>query len=189
MYIYIYLFIYLSIYYICIHTYTHTYIYTYTHTHISLSIYIHTHTHTSLSLYIYIYIHTYIIYIDIYIYIYIYLCIISYLYTLHYEVSKIPPGDKSHGSRMGIRFNSRPLTTPHCRRPGFWILELLFLRCNLPLPPTSDIYGSCGSRYLEWCPLFWTLSKVPGILVIGKRTILGVGFLRVSMALYGYSRH
>ena len=37
-----------------------------------------------------------------------------------------------------------------------------------------------------WCPSFWALSKVPGILVVGKCTILGVGFLRVFIALYGY---
>ena len=37
-----------------------------------------------------------------------------------------------------------------------------------------------------WCPSFCALSKVPGTLVIGKCAILGVGFLRVFIALYGY---
>ena len=37
----------------------------------------------------------------------------SHSHTLYYEVSKIPPGDKFQGSRMGLRFNSRPLTLPH----------------------------------------------------------------------------
>ena len=36
-----------------------------------------------------------------------------------------------------------------------------------------------------WCPSFLALSKVPGILVIGKSTILGVGFLR---GIYGTVR-
>ena len=40
-----------------------------------------------------------------------------------------------------------------------------------------------------WCPLFWALLTVPGILAVGKHTILGVGFLRVFLALYGYLRH
>ena len=35
-----------------------------------------------------------------------------------------------------------------------------------------------------WCPSFWALSKVPGILVTRKCTILGVGFLRVFIAFY-----
>ena len=39
-----------------------------------------------------------------------------------------------------------------------------------------------------WCPSFWALSKVPGILVIGKCTILGVGFLRVFIAFYSTLR-
>ena len=30
--------------------------------------------------------------------------------TLYYEVSKIPPGDKFEGSRMGLLFNSGPST-------------------------------------------------------------------------------
>ena len=91
------------------------------------------------------------------------------------------------GSRAIL--DSRPLTLPHCRPLEVLIPGIVFLCCNLLLPPTSDIYGSCG-RYLEaWCPLFWELSKVPGILVIGKCTIFGVGFLRVFMALCGYLRH
>ena len=47
-----------------------------------------------------------------------------------------------------------------------------------------------------WCPSFLALSKVPGILVIGKRTILGVGFstgiygtVRVMAALLHLSKH
>lgn len=36
---------------------------------------------------------------------------------------------------------------------------------------------------------FGALSKVPGILVTGKCTISGEGFLRVFMALGGYLRH
>ena len=47
-----------------------------------------------------------------------YVCLYIYIYThdtLYYKVSKIPPGDISHGSRMGIARNSRPLTLPHCR--------------------------------------------------------------------------
>ena len=113
--------------------------------------------------------------------------------TLYYEVSKIikiPPGNKSQGSRMIAR-HSRPLALPHCRPLEVLVPESFFLWCSLLLLPTSDIYGSCGSRYLEsLAPIvFWELSKVPGILVIGKCTILGVGFLRVFMALYGYLRH
>ena len=124
----LYIYIYIN-FYICIHTYTHTHIYIYIYIHISLYICIHTHTslsiytHTHLSLSLYL--HTYITHTHTYMYIYICMYVISYLYTFHYEVSKIL-GDKSQGSRMGIRFNSRPLTTPHCRPPGFWFLELLF---------------------------------------------------------------
>ena len=65
----------------------------------------------------------------------IYLWTTTYLHTLYYEVSKIPPpGDKFQGSRMGLRFNSRPLTPPTLGGFGFW--NCIFLCWNLQLPPT-----------------------------------------------------
>ena len=73
------------------------------------------------------------------------------------------PGFQNGDSVQFQTFDHPPFVDP--RR--FWFLELFFLCCNLPLPPTLDIFGSCevATRKAQ-CPLFWALSKVPGILVI-----------------------
>ena len=93
---------------------------------------------------------------------------------------------------MGMRFDFRPLTPPIVDPRRFWFLELFFcfnaVICYFrPLQIFMD-HVEVGT-WKAWCPSFWALSKVPGILVIGKRTILGVGFLRVFLAFYGYLLH
>ena len=86
---------------------------------------------------------------------------LKYLKHLKY-LKYIPSTTKCLRSPLGINsrvlewgsraiLDSRPLTLPHCRPlevliPG---VVFFFLCCSLLLPPTSDIYGSCGSRYLE----------------------------------------
>ena len=89
---------------------------------------------------------------------------------------------------MGMRFDFRTLTPPIVDPWRFWFLELFFFDVVIcyfrPLQIFMD-HVEVGS-WKAWCPSFWALSKVPGTLVIGKCAILGVGFLRVFIALYGY---
>ena len=69
--------------------------------------------------------------------------------TLYYEVSKIPPWINSRVLEWGSG-SILDLWHPSIIDPRrFWFLELLFLCWNLQIPPTSDIYGSYGSMYLE----------------------------------------
>ena len=91
---------------------------------------------------------------------------------------------------MGMRFDFRTLTPPIVDPWRFWFLELFFFDVVIcyfrPLQIFMD-HVEVGT-WKAWCPSFWALSKVPGILVIGKCTILGVGFLRVFIAFYSTLR-
>ena len=105
-----------------------------------------------------------------------------------------PLGINSRVLEWGSRaiLDSRPLTLPHCR-PLEVLIPGVFFFLNVVVyyfrPPRIFMDHVEVDTWKAWCPLFWELSKVPGILVIGKCTIFGVGFLRVFMALCGYLRH
>ena len=78
------------------------------------------------------------------------------------------------GSRMGLQFNSRPLTPPIVDPRRFWFLELLFYLeiCNFRQDQIFTDHMEVGT-WKAWCPSLLAPSKVPGILVIGKRIIFG----------------
>ena len=100
----------------------------------------------------------------------------------------VPPGGKFEGSRMGTRYDCRTLTSPQCRTLEVLVPRVVFfdvvICCFRPLQISMDHVEVV--TWKAWCPSFWALSKVPGTLVIGKCAILGVGFLRVCITLYGY---
>ena len=53
---------------------------------------------------------------------------------------------------MGTRYDCRTLTSPHCRTLEVLVPRVVFFDvviCCFRFPTTSDIYGSCGSSYLE----------------------------------------
>ena len=92
---------------------------------------------------------------------------------------------------MGTRYDCRTLTSPQCRTLEVLVPRVVFfdvvICCFRPLQISMDHVEVV--TWKAWCPSFWALSKVPGTLVIGKCAILGVGFLRVCITLYGYLWH
>ena len=72
-------------------------------------------------------------------------------HTLKYEVSRMgtPLGVNSRVLEWVRDMIVEPWPPPIVEPWRFWFLELFFWCCNLLFPTTSDIYGSCGSSYLE----------------------------------------
>ena len=135
-----------------------------------------------------------LIYIHIYIYIHIHLKVIinQHAYAGHFKSITI-----IQTWMLGIHLDLYPSIQPQppvVRRGVEHRNEAVGPLPNIkPWATESSCWmpvdGNTGRKlgmWKTWCLSFWALSKVPGIVVVGKCTILGVGFQRVPMVFKGY---